>query len=147
MNEVILNISIFCDITKISFTDNAIKQNPNLYFTTIKDNFKYTTLKEFKKEEQLNIDEYSSPNSQNGLNCVRAHRCPELICDCNKGPDRRLIETNPINRVLRLHISKNKLKLYHDNKVPIIPLQYSKEAKHSLNANKVNLIINEIRSE
>ena len=53
MNEVILNISIFCDITKISFTDNAIKQNPNLYFTTIKDNFKYTTLKELKKRRTI----------------------------------------------------------------------------------------------
>ena len=51
INESILNISIFYDITKISCNDflNAIKQNPNLSFTTIKDNVKYTTLKELKR--------------------------------------------------------------------------------------------------
>ena len=55
INEFILNISIFYDITKISFHDflNAIKQNPHLSFTTIKYNVQYTTLKEL--------------NSQNGL--------------------------------------------------------------------------------
>ena len=51
---------------------NAIKHNPNLYFTAIKDNVQYTTLEELKKEEQLSIDEFKSLNSQNGLNCVRA---------------------------------------------------------------------------
>ena len=59
----------------------AIKQNPNLSFTTIKDNVKYTTLKELRTEERLNIDEYSSLNSQNGLNCVRAYRYPALTYD------------------------------------------------------------------
>ena len=78
-----MNISIFYDITKISSRDllNAIKQNPNLYFTTIKDNVQYTTLKELKEEEQKNIDEYDSLNSQNGLNCVSAYRNPELRHD------------------------------------------------------------------
>ena len=71
---------IFYDITKISFIDflKAIKQNPNLTCTTIKDNVEYTTLNELKKEEQMSIDEYNSPNSHSGLNCVRAYRCPEL---------------------------------------------------------------------
>ena len=53
INEFILNISMFYDITKISLNDflNAIKQNPNLSFTTIKDNVKYTTLKDLKRRE------------------------------------------------------------------------------------------------
>ena len=40
ITELILNISIFYDFTKISLNDFliAIKQNPNLSFTIIKDN-------------------------------------------------------------------------------------------------------------
>ena len=81
----------------------------------------YTTLKELKnKEEQLSIDEHSSLNSQNGLNCVRAYRHPELICGYKKEYDRKLIETNPINRVFRLYISKTKV-----NYVVIIIFQFN----------------------
>ena len=47
----------------------AIDQNPNLSFDTIKDNVKYTTLKELKREEQMSIDEHNSLNSYYGLNC------------------------------------------------------------------------------
>ena len=75
INEFVLHISIFYDFTKMWFHDflNAIKQNANIYFTTIKDNVHYTTLKELKKEEQLSMDEHNSLNSQNSLNCVRAY--------------------------------------------------------------------------
>ena len=59
----------------------AIKHIPNLFFTTIKYNVEYTALKELKKEEQVSIDEYNPRNSHHGLNCVRACRCPELMCD------------------------------------------------------------------
>ena len=54
INEFILHMSIFYDITRISCHGflNAIKQNPNLSFTAIKENVQYTTLKEFKEEEQ-----------------------------------------------------------------------------------------------
>ena len=52
--------------------------------TTRKDNVQCTTLKELKNEEQLSIDEYNSLNSQNGLNCVRAYRYPELTYDYKK---------------------------------------------------------------
>ena len=83
--------------------------------------------KNWKKEEQLNIDEYNSLNSQNVLNCVRAYICPELICDYKEESDRRLLETNPINIVFKLYISKNKLKLFYDDKIPTVPIQYSKE--------------------
>ena len=51
----------------------------------------YTTLKDLKKEEQLSIGEHKSPNSQNGLNCVRAYIYPELTCDYKKESDRKLI--------------------------------------------------------
>ena len=110
---------------------NAIKQSPNLSFTTIKDNVNYTALKELKKEEQLNIDEYNSLESQNGLNCVRAYRYPELTYDYKKESDIRLIKTNPINRVFRQYISKNKSELCYDNEIPIQVVQYNKETKHS----------------
>ena len=61
---------------------NAIKQNPNLSFTTIKDNVKYTTLKELKKkQEQLSLDEYNLLHRQYGLNIVRAYRHPEQTYD------------------------------------------------------------------
>ena len=88
INELILNISIFYDITTISFNDflNAIKQSPNLSFNK-KDNVKYTILKDLKKEEQLNIDEYKSRNSQNGQSCVGAYRYPELTYDYEKESD------------------------------------------------------------
>ena len=72
-----------------------------------------------KKEEQLSIDEYYSLNSHYGLSCVRAYRCPELKCDYKKESDRKLIETNPINRVFRLYISNNKSVLCNDNKIPV----------------------------
>ena len=54
INEFISNISIFYDLTKMSFHAflNAIKQNPNLYFTTIKDSVQYTTLKELKNKSK-----------------------------------------------------------------------------------------------
>ena len=104
----------------------TIKQNPNLTFTTIKDNVEYITLKELKKEEQLNIDEYNSLNSHYGLNCVRAYRCPELKCDYKQESDRKLIETNPINRVFRLYIAKNKRELCNDNKLPVQIIPYDK---------------------
>ena len=54
INEFILNISIFYDITKISCHDflNVIKQNPISYFTTIEDNVQYATLNGLKEEEQ-----------------------------------------------------------------------------------------------
>ena len=54
INDFIFHISIFYDITTIPYRDflNAIKQNPNLHFTTIKDNVQYTTLKEFKKKRR-----------------------------------------------------------------------------------------------
>ena len=83
-------------MTKISFHDflNAIKQNPNLSFTTIKDNAKYTTLNELKKQEQLSIDEYNSLNSQYGLNCVRAYRYLELTYDYKPEADIKLIKTH-----------------------------------------------------
>ena len=63
------------------FFSNAVKQSPDSWFITVKDNVKYTTLKELEKVEKLNINEYSSLNSQNGLNCVGAYGCPEVICD------------------------------------------------------------------
>ena len=52
VNEIVLNISIFYDIIKLSLNDflNSITQNLNLSFTTIKDNVKYTTLKELEKK-------------------------------------------------------------------------------------------------
>ena len=71
-------------------------------------------------------------NSPYGLNCHRAYIYPELTCDYKKESDRRLIETNPINRIFRLYISKNKNELCYDNEIPIIPMQYNKETKHSL---------------
>ena len=55
--------------------------------------------KNWKKQEQLSIDEYKSLNSQyGGLGCVRAYTYPELTS--------KLIETNPINRALRQYISR-----------------------------------------
>ena len=106
---------------------NAIRQNPNLSFTTIKDNVKYTTLKDLKKkEEQLRIDEYISLHSQCGLNCVRAYKRPELMCDSKKEADIRLLKTNPINRVFKQYISKNKTELCYDNSIPIKLVQYNK---------------------
>ena len=95
INEFILNISIFYDITKISLNSflNAIKQNPNLSFTIIKYNVKYKTLRELeKKQEQLSIDEYKTLNSQYGLNCVRAYIYPELTYDYKKWSDIKLIK-------------------------------------------------------
>ena len=54
ITEFDLNISIFYDITKTSCHDFWMlqKQNPNLSFTTIKDNVQYTTLKDLTEEEQ-----------------------------------------------------------------------------------------------
>ena len=119
IKECILNMSIFYGITKMSCNDflNAIKQNPNLTFSTIKD-VEYMILKELKKEEQFSIDEYNSLNSYYGSNCVRAYKCPELKCDCKPESDRKSIETNPSNRVFRLYISNNKSELCNDNKNP-----------------------------
>ena len=69
----------------------------------------YTTLKDLKtKEEQVNIDEYNSLSSQNGLNCVRAYIYPELTYDYKQGSDIKLIQTHPINRIFRQYIPKNK---------------------------------------
>ena len=47
INEFVLNISIFYNSTRISLNEflNAIKQSPHLFFTTIRDNVKHTTLK------------------------------------------------------------------------------------------------------
>ena len=107
----------------------AIKQHPNLPFTTIKDNVKSTTLKEFKnkkKQEQLSMDEHKSLNSQNGLNCVRAYIYPELTYDYKTEAYIKLIKTNPINRVFRQYISKNKSELYYDNRIPIQLIEYKK---------------------
>lgn len=52
INEFILNIAIF--YTHMSFNDffEAVRRNPNLYFTTIKDNVAYTTLHELKKQNK-----------------------------------------------------------------------------------------------
>ena len=149
INDFILDISIFYDITNMSFGKflQAVKQNPNLYFSTIKDNVPYTTLKDLKKEEQLSIDEYNSIKSPYGLNCVRAYRFPELTYDYKKESDMKLIATNPINRVFRLFISKNKHELCYYNKIPIQPIQYNKESKHSLKTNQMNMIINLITSD
>ena len=79
----------------------------------------------------MNIDEYNSRNRQNGLNCVRAYRYPELTYDCKEKSDIRLIETNLINRVFRQYMSKDKSELCYDNEIPIQVIQYNKEAKHS----------------
>ena len=59
----------------------------------------------------------------------------------------KLITTNPINRVFRLFISKNKHELCYDNEIPIQPIQYNKESKHSLNTNQMNMILNLITSD
>ena len=76
----------------------------------------------------------------------RACRYPELTCDYKKESDRKLIETNPINGIFRLFISKTKV-----NNVMIIKFQlnqqYIKVTKHSLQAKQMNLIINKIESE
>ena len=68
----------------MSWLFECYKSIPKFILYHNKDNVKYATLKELEKEEQLNIDPYKSQNSQNGLNCVRAYRCPELICDYKK---------------------------------------------------------------
>ena len=83
IEDFILNISIFYDIKHMSFHDfyEAIRLNPNLYFTIIKDNVPYTTLKELKMEEQSSIDEYNSIKGPFGLNCIRAYRFAELTYD------------------------------------------------------------------
>ena len=75
-------------------------------------------------------------HSQYGWNYVRAHIYPVLTYDYKKEADIKLIKTNPINRVVRQYISKNKSELCYDNKIPIIPIQYNKETKHSLKQNK-----------
>ena len=124
----------------------AIK-NPNLSFTTIKDNVKCTTLKELEREEQMSIDEHNSLNSYSGLNCVRAYRCPELKCDYKQESDRKTIGTNPINGVFRLYISNNKNELCNENKIPIQIIQYDKTSKHSLKTQHIDSIINRITSE
>ena len=92
----------------MSFQDflNAMKHNPNLHFTTMKDNVPYTTLKELKIEEQSSIDQCKSTKSPYGLTCYIAHRYPELTCDCKKESDVKLTETNPINRTFRIYLSK-----------------------------------------
>lgn len=59
----------------------------------------------------------------------------------------KLITTNPINRVFRLFISKNKHELCYDNEIPIQPIQYNKESKHSLKTNQMNMILNLITSD
>jgi len=56
--------------------------------------------------------------------------------DYKTDSDIRLIKTKPTNRVFRLYISKNKSELCYDNKIPITPIQYNKETKHSLKQNK-----------
>ena len=63
-------MSIFHDLTKVSFRDflTAIKQNPNLFFITIRYNVQYTTLTELKKEEQVSMDEHNSLHRQSVLN-------------------------------------------------------------------------------
>jgi len=110
INDFILNILIFYDIKHISFHDffEAVRNNPNLYFTIIKDNVAYTTLKQLKMEEQLSIDEYNSINSPFGLNCIRAYRFPELTYDYKRESDIKLMKSNPINRVFRGFISNRK---------------------------------------
>jgi len=149
IEDFILNISIFYDIKHMSFHDfyEAIRLNPNLYFTIIKDNVPYTTLKELKMEEQSSIDEYNSINGPCGLNCIRAYRFAELTYDYKKESDMKLIQTNPINRVFRLFISNNKNKLSYANIIPFQPIQYNKETKHSLKTNQMNMIINKIESD
>ena len=86
-------------------------------------------------------------HSQNGLNCVRAYRNPELTYDYKNESDIRLIKTNPMNRVSRQYMSKNKSVLCYDTKIPIQLIQYSKETKHVLKTNQMDLVINSIESE
>ena len=87
---------------------------------------KCTTLKELKKEEQLIIDEYQSLNSQHGLNCVRAYRCPELTYDY----EQRLISDT----------SKHKSELCYDNSIPIQLIQHIKTFKPSIKTTKLVLL-------
>ena len=51
------------------------------------------------RKKQLSIDEYTSLNSQCGLNCVRAYVYPELTYEYKKDAGIKLSKTNPINRV------------------------------------------------
>ena len=96
------------------------KPKPICHYNKVKDNVKYTTLKDsVVKKKQSNIDEYKSLNSQNGLNCVRAYRYPELTYDYKKESDSRLIKANPIKRVFRQYLSKHKSELCYYNEIPI----------------------------
>ena len=55
IDQFILKFSIFYDINKISFLDfmKTIKQTQIYLFTIMKDNVKYTTLKEIKKRSTI----------------------------------------------------------------------------------------------
>jgi hypothetical protein len=142
INEFILNIAIF--YTNMSFHDffEAVRRNPNLYFTTIKDNVAYTTLKELKKEEQLSIDEYNSIKSPFGLNCVRAYRFPELAYDYKKESDMQLLKTNPINRVFRKYISDNQT--YFCELVGIKNIKHNTHTKHIFKKQQIDMIIDNL---
>ena len=87
--------------------------------------------KNWKKRKQLSIDEYSSLHIQYGLNCVRAHRHPELTYEYKKEADIKLNKTSPFNRVLRQYISKHKSELCYDNNIPLQVIEYNEVSNHS----------------
>ena len=123
----------------------AVKQNPNLKFITIKDNVSYTTVKELKQTEQIYIDEYNSINSEFGLNCIRAYRCPELTYNYKLESDIKLVHKNPINRFFRTFISNQQE--YLCKILNIQNQKFNKNSKHSLKKQQIDIIIDKLESD